>query len=213
MKQKASEVKTMYLTLENNNFDKTIIKENFYKVFSLAPNSSDNWYLQAYLQIRLELFNLSMLQATGIVACLSPQLSWSYNIQSAKYFVDLYQTFDFKLLSKYTFQSKSNLKKCYDILDCDNEYQVLSVLRTPKVSNFFLNLLHPNDVLGVTIDSHMINASGVKHFVNGGFVNNHQYHILADCVMELSNQIHILPQILQATIWLNIKNFKNKHIC
>lgn len=187
------------------------IMDNYIACYRYNPNR-DNWYVVMHKEIKetLGYSEIPMFQLCGVVSALSPQLAWSYNIISAKCLVDAYLSNthynNMSLLNNLCQQTTANILKAIAILESDNEYQVLEFLNSPKTQNFFANLLCPNDYEYVTIDRHMINASGLIR--KGKFVTTKQYNFLAGALKIVSQELKMIPCHLQSIIWENIREHK-----
>jgi hypothetical protein len=75
----------------------------------------------------------------------------------------------------------------------------------PKTWAFWQNLWHPRDPQPVTLDSWMFRAHGLP--VSAGLG---AYNALADAYRSVALDLGLIPNQLQATVWLHVR--KNLHI-
>lgn len=91
----------------------------------------------------------------GVLAALSPHNNWEQNKKDTIRFIETNGA-----ASVCTFGK--NKEKALDILFfCFSEREILRVLRGPKTSAFFLNLLHPLTNGRVTLDRWALRAAGL----------------------------------------------------
>lgn len=76
----------------------------------------------------------------------------------------------------------------------------------PKIRNFYMNILHPQSPLYCTIDGHIVAAWCDKSLtMRGAIVRPRVYTIIMTDMMALAEEIGILPNQLQATLWFTRK--------
>jgi len=92
-----------------------------------------------------------------------------------------------------------NLAKAEHILASRNGIAI-DPATAPKTWAFWQNLWHPNDPNPVTLDSWMFRAHGLP--VNAGIVS---YRLLADAYRTVARDLGLVPNQLQATVWLHVK--------
>lgn len=92
-----------------------------------------------------------------------------------------------------------NLRKAAAILQTQNGVPI-DPRTAPKTWAFWQNLWHPNDPEPVTLDSWMLRAHGLP--VSVGFST---YQGLADCYRSIAEEIALVPNQLQATVWLHVR--------
>lgn len=84
----------------------------------------------------------------------------------------------------------------------------LDVLRTPKVRNFYLNLLDPQDPSPVTVDGHLFNAwSGVRRRLDSAaqrFNAKHYFDVAAD-LHHIAVHQGLLANQVQGIVWFTWK--------
>lgn len=124
-----------------------------FKAIDLADVSAGiEWYAEAYgiAESYAERFGITVGQAAGIIAALSPQQAWAQNVRSAERFLE----------SRASVHTKVNMTKCERILAGED---VWTVLNADKTRNFWLGIVSQG-AEGVCIDRHAIDiALGVRH--------------------------------------------------
>ena len=70
----------------------------------------------------------------------------------------------------------------------------------PKTWAFWQNLWHPNDPIPVTLDSWMFRAHGMPDSIRLG-----TYQALAEAYRSVASELGLIPNQLQAIVWLHIK--------
>jgi hypothetical protein len=92
-----------------------------------------------------------------------------------------------------------NIAKAEEILASRNG-MLIDPKTAPKTWAFWQNLWHPNDPKPVTLDSWMFRAHGLP--ANAGIA---RYRILADAYRTVARDLGLVPNQLQATVWLHVK--------
>jgi hypothetical protein len=92
-----------------------------------------------------------------------------------------------------------NLAKAQEIL-ASRHTGSIDPRRAPKTWAFWQNLWHPNDPKPVTLDSWMFRAHGLP--ANSGI---RTYRMLADAYRTVARDLGLVPNQLQATVWLHVK--------
>lgn len=125
----------------------------FHAIDDLADVSAGiAWYGDAYgiAETLGVVYGCTTAQAAGIIAALSPQQAWAYNVKAAEKF----------LATGARVHTESNMGKCRRILAGED---ILAVLNAPKTQNFYLGIISQGTE-GVCIDRHAIDiALGVRH--------------------------------------------------
>lgn len=160
-----------------------------------------DWYREAHtygLDLYL-MFEESLVKVFGIIAALSPQKSWNENKRLAKEF----------LKGNESGQTKANLNKARRILDLprSNKEDVLDILNGEKTKAFFLNMLEPNTVNGVTVDRHAVEIA-VGKVLDNHTMTVKQYQFFERCYFIAANKIGILPHEIQAVTWEFWRQYK-----
>lgn len=163
------------------------------------------WYNDAntYAKELATRFNISISQVTGIIAAFSPQTTWQDNKRYAVSFL---------LQPNNSLRSKVSNDKAKAILQLNNEadiYEALSITNKAfKTKAFFKNILNPDINTGVTIDRHAI--AGCIQKTNDVYAldENHakltkaQYEFFELAYTQAAQQANILPQQMQAIVWV-----------
>ena len=151
--------------------------------------------------------NLEVFRVVGIVAALSPQKNWQRNKELA---------YNFIINKSNTGHNKQQINKA---LDCyilnENEIYLMLSKNKVKTSQFYYNILHFDKIKSVTIDRHAIgtiiyNKRNIKTISDGqSQMTKKQYDFFADCYKEAAKELNLLPQQLQAIVWVTYRNFKD----
>lgn len=143
----------------------------------------------------------SVIKVCGVIAALSPMIQWKRNMELAQHVV----------LNPDRWEKlgclKNNAKKAYDIINSNgSEDAILAILRGKKTSAFFLNMLHPDKAISMTMDRHAISIAlgrkirkeEAKFFqLTAG-----QYKFLVESYRWTAAKIGVNPLILQSATWV-----------
>ena len=164
-----------------------------------------NWYvnMRAWIEGVAESYDIPMYKACGIFAALSPQQSVELNKALFKQFLRDGNASHYALL----------VNKCKDILDAPNEYQVCKILNGNKIRAFYLNILHPDKLTGVTIDRHAVacvtqTPKRVEAIPQLSMTDN-QYKGFKQVYIDVANEVGLLPQELQAVTWETYRRLRD----
>jgi hypothetical protein len=94
---------------------------------------------------------------------------------------------------------RHNVAKARLILNSQNT-AVIDPRQAPKTWAFWRNLWKPVDPAPVTLDSWMLRAHGLP--ANAGFAS---YRVLADAYRVVARDPGLVPNQVQATVWLYVK--------
>jgi len=147
-------------------------------------------------------------QTCGIIAALSPQITWENNLKLAEQF----------LRTKgrtASLQSKANIRKARRILKGENPAEVLrgsSPHRGQKTRNFFHCILEPNASAPVCLDRH------AWALVNGERWSTEKqrqtlervgvYAATAETFRQVAQTLELIPSQLQAITWVAWRSIK-----
>lgn len=187
-------------------FDANKAQENIIAVFEYVMNTTMeqelidaiNWYpiAHGFCALLAQTFGLETFQFAGIVAALSPQLSWQKNKAQALEFVARAQNGQsLSGLMAYP----ANLEKARRILAGENP---LNVLGGNKVRSFYLNIML--DESAVTIDRHATSIAlyGLSVAKSGQVsVTDKLYRLLAQAYKDVALSYSITPYVLQSVTW------------
>jgi len=85
----------------------------------------------------------------------------------------------------------------------------LSTVKGLKIRAFYANILDPEDPKPVTIDGHMVCAwRGINVPMQSASVKPAEYDEIAQGVRDLAEEINLLPNQVQAIIWLTRKRLQ-----
>ncbi len=152
------------------------------------------WYLSAH-SIAADLASrhgVTVRQAAGVLAALSPQTGWSENIRLAD-------------------QALSDGEASGHYQDaCDKADAILSgadpadVLGGRKVRSFFTNILFPLRPGAVTVDRHCVDLlAGERGYVNSRILERiGAYATCASVVRDVARELGLLPHQVQAIAWV-----------
>lgn len=180
-----------------------------------AINTGLNWYISAHdYAVRLaDNYKISLAQAAGIIARLSPAVRWTRNIIAAELLLEGKSGID---------GYSSNIEKARQMAMGRFGRKHSDILATfpeataPKIRNFYQNIYNPTDREPVTVDRWIIRAAYLKEeakkLPNEMRLTNADYQLIADKIRELSICYKLLPNQAQAIIWEVIHStWKNKN--
>ena len=133
----------------------------------------------------------------GLLAALSPQTSWEYNIELA---ADAYDS------GRPTRHVGDALSKATRILAGIAPEDVLPMDR--KTGHFYRCIVDPTDTDAVCVDRHAHDiAVGSRYGSRGrGLDARGRYNLIADVYREAARRLGELPQVVQAVTWVAWRN-------
>lgn len=161
------------------------------------------WYKQAHQFAKhlSEDTGLPLENVAGVIAALSPQVSWEVNCYSAESVVRYAQ-----IDKGYTGYS-INVEKAYQCLTA----HPLKVLGGAKVLAFYHNILNPHAPDHVTIDTHIARVLFDTLELTDqqiSYVFSKRGNSLAQqCLRKVASQRHVNPVALQAALWLCVREY------
>lgn len=179
---------------------------------------SKQWYLDAnaFAQELSLKYRISLDKCAGIIASLSPAISWEQNKIDAEMLAQLYDlNLHNEALTHHRFSTYSrNVLKAIEILNQDK--QPIVHFSNPKCGfktrYFYLNILEPKKVTGVTIDRHAVAiASGSNKSYKAGLTPK-QYRDYADQYIQIAKEFNMMPHELQAVTWVAYKHANDNNI-
>ena len=144
-------------------------------------------------------------EVIGVIAALSPGLSWGLNVLQAEQLIKAHESGDeLPLVGSY---GRKNIDKAIRIL---NHEWPLDVLGGNKVRAFFYNILFPIGDAHVTIDRHakaiVINAPATrKGWASDNVlstVKKSEYDYIAWHYTVIAKRLGLIPSQLQAIVWV-----------
>lgn len=185
----------------------------FYKQSTITEiKEGVKWYTDAnnYCKELAQRFNISIQQAAGLIATFSPQAGWVENKRYAVTYL-LNPSIQFRTLVQQIKANKiATLKSETDI------YYALSTRgKAFKTKAFYINILHPDIPMGVTIDRHAIAiclqkpnnvfALGIEY----SQLTEIQYKFFEQCYFKAAKILNVLPHELQAITWVTYRRLRD----
>lgn len=174
-------------------YTKTCV-DNIIDAFHNGNRDDLNWYSRAYglaHQMASQTTNVTVRQACGVIAALSPLKSWKENLSLAEQFV---------IQRKFEGHTKLCVHKAKRILSVDTMPEILDILNGEKIKSFFLNMYLYRENTGATIDRHAIEIALGKRITDHR-ITLKQYQFFEKCYLLASNYEDVLPHQLQAVTW------------
>lgn len=165
------------------------------------------WYLDAHTTASTiaARYGVTVSQACGVIAALSPGSNWGTNIQDADRLIAAY-VLEVKLPVVGTY-GRRNVEKARKILQ---GAAPLTVLGGFKVRAFYSNLLDPTVAGSVTIDRHAKAAAFGRTDSDAKVVKDSEYAFLARHFVKLANDQGILPHQYQAVCWVTWRRLRGQ---
>lgn len=168
-----------------------------------------SWYRQAHtiassLAVR---FNITISQAAGVIAALSPSRFWSANVADAQTLISAWkQGLRGTDLPKVGTYGQANRDKASNIL---SGIDPLSVLGGQKVQSFYRNILNPDSNIAVTIDRHAKSAAlGVSLADSEINIGAPEYRSLSRQYLVAASKVGLLGNEFQAIVWVVWRRLK-----
>lgn len=166
------------------------------------------WYKQAhqFAHYLSEETGLPVENVVGVIAALSPQVSWEVNCYSAESVVR-YAQVDKKYGGYHI-----NVEKAYQCLTA----HPLTVLGGHKVLAFYHNILNPHNPGHVTVDTHIARVlfdtlqltDQQVSYVFGKKGNS----LAQQCLRKVAEQRNVNPVALQAALWLCVREYAQNKV-
>lgn len=160
-------------------------------------NNGLSWYKRANSDakaISLK-YNLNLAAIIGTISALSPMNKWDNNIKDA---IKLIQH---PSINTKVSTFKSNRIKALKILSLSDtsDDNIMKILNGNKTKAFYHNIRYPNSSNMVTIDRWAFKSLELKP-------SDKNYRVASEAYAKLANDLNIIPNKLQAIIWLKIRN-------
>ena len=158
------------------------------------------WYNRAnFFSLALsEKYGVSEMKAAGIIAALSPLKEWTLNKAIAEEFIRTKGVIS-KHTSMQTMKARKILNQASTVQDVENYLGGL------KTVNFFNNIYNPFSKDHVTVDRHHI-------YLSLGWdaqsCTTKQYEFIKQNTIILADELNIIPNELQSTLWVCWKRIK-----
>jgi hypothetical protein len=183
------------------------IEKYYLKAIPIEIESGKNWYSNSKDKICkiADKYNIRHEIAIAVCSALSPRCIWESNIKDMESLLSWYSDKKKKNYPKVTTYN-SNKMKAISILENENT----NVFNTAKTFNFFQNLLNPDNPDYVTIDGHGINIYyGKTGMVKNKHFTDKYYYRIAKAYKKVAKKYNLLPNQLQAIVWLSFKRIHN----
>ena len=168
------------------------------KVWKLALDTCWTWYpntTQTAIDCA-EMYNISVVQAAGIIAAFSIRTRWHKNLEDVMTFMDTGECAGLKL----------RVKKARAILALGVNAtweDVAKVLNGKKVVRFAHNILHGNSSIMATIDVWMCRVMHIAHKKLSKIVG--LYEAAEQAVMIVASELMMPVPVAQAFIWVCVR--------
>lgn len=210
-------MKRVYKHLKNVNFQ----AHNILKIYKQSTDneiiSGKLWYKQAHdiAELMAIKYNITEIQAAGIIAALSPGTNWNQNIIDSNNLCSLLQVNkDIHSITVTTY-GQNKLKAHYLWLNSQlTEKEVFLIIlgaskQVNKTSSFFLNILHPDKDDICTIDRHAYRINlGITETLSIPLTEC-RYKVMNSAYKLAGKQLDISAIELQAITWLTFRRLNN----
>jgi hypothetical protein len=174
--------------------------QNIIAVFesaTLDQETQGRWWYQSAHDLASMMADGDIRTGAGLLAALSPQTSWEYNVELA---CDAYDT------GRPTRHVGDALSKATRILAGIPPEDVLPMSR--KTGHFFRCIVDPADADAVCVDRHAHDIAVDSRYgsQNRGLGAVGRYNLIADCYREAARRLGELPQVVQAVTWVVWRN-------
>jgi len=174
----------------------------YYRANTYDLENGVSWYQMAHnICERISThYGVTLAQACGVIAALSPGRDWNANVADAELFISHWVAGNRgrKLPAVGTY-GRANRYKAISILEGDKP---LDVLGGPKVRSFYANMLNPSDESPVTVDRHAKCACyGLKN-EDMSIVRPYEYEYLAEHFRRAASKVQLTPCAFQAICWV-----------
>jgi hypothetical protein len=183
---------------------RTKVKNNILKVLNKAKETDRNdWYKRAHewCKAQAKESNLSLAAVVGIVSAVSPLKQWELNKRIAVNYIS----------NGTSGHTKNQMDKARKILALKSptDEQVTNILRGPKTTNFYLNIMHYGDSSHLTVDRQAIQVA-LGRIVSDKEMSmtEPQYNWFKECYIYTANILGMRPSMLQSITWLTWRKIK-----
>ena len=155
-----------------------------------------HWYGDAHTLARAlaKLGNVTVEQAAGVIAALSPACPWERNIMEAQWLLTGNENVSFTTYP-------ANVDKAYRI---KSGGKPLDILGGKKVRSFYALIINPSDPYSVCVDRHAVECITHRKWRSDqekqSFLRS-QYDRAADVFRSLAAELDLLPHQVQAITW------------
>lgn len=177
---------------------KNLLLERYSKCTPEEITHGRHWYMKAH-DFAQELsvnFGSSLRQSAGVIACLSPRNKWADNKEDALTIIQEWGTGGFYKEQKPS-SPYANMEKAIKVLEDDVDPDEILV---QKSRSFYRCIYYPL-TKEVCVDVWAARALNFKE----RWIPRKVYPQLQKCYELAAKELDILPHVLQATIWVNIR--------
>ncbi len=162
------------------------------------------WYQEAhdYAQYLADKYSHSSNSVCGIIAALSPSVRWDRNKLEAEWLMQSnLEDYEMEPFNFTTYgQGVIKAQRIYSM----EKFEWFNEKTGPKTYHFFHNILNPESPDWVTIDRHSYYTIFGKYSNSG--IKIAPYRKLAEHYKKAAKKLNILPNQLQAILWLGVQN-------
>ncbi len=162
------------------------------------------WYQTAHndAQAIADKYNVPLSHAVGVIAAISPSLSWGLNIIQASEFIGAFK--GKRKLPSVGVYGRKNPAKALRILNGENPLDVLPETG-PKTRAFYRCIENPIESFAVVCDRHAKCLAHYRLTDREAFSvvrKGKEYNTLATCYAKVAEEVGLQPHQLQAITWL-----------
>ena len=162
-----------------------------------------NWYFKIndYCKTLSEVYNVPLIKVAGIMSALSPNTTFRLNCISLEKFLKNNGNCKVSTFGGQKKKALQILNSC-DKITVEGVKEILSPKKDGglKTKAFFDNIYRPETSQEVTVDLWMIRWAKLE-----GSLTPKKYRNIADKIRETAEKIGVLPHMLQAKIWTDIR--------
>jgi len=185
---------------------RTKVKNNILRIWKMTTEDERNdWYRDANTFASVIAYNkTSLSKMCGVIAALSPRLSWRMNMNVAKDFLN----------TGTCGTMGANIRKSQRIMESDStDKAILTILNGPKTSAFYLNIRYPNKANVVTIDRHAQSVALGYWTTDDDYsgMTKAQYEFFVQCYTMAAMHVGVSPSLMQSATWVRWRKIKTNY--
>lgn len=161
------------------------------------------WYVSANA-LTWSLDHVSPVRAAGVIAALSPRLSWTKNMEYAGIAYDLKGYGITPEILSYIPTLNNSRTKALKMVNGAHPRDVLG--NGPKTNAFFDNIANPYTSRRVTVDKHAFDIAMNARTGYNNVITNKMYAILENAYVEAAYVADLMPLQVQAITWVAWRN-------
>jgi hypothetical protein len=165
--------------------------------------AGSRWYFKAHDKaVKLgKLYTLALPQVVGVIAALSPSVSWVRNIADTETLLQAVTSGN----DTFTVTAYGNNKR--KAVEIAKGGDPLEILGGSKVLSFYDNILNPGTSSAVTIDGHAYSIwKGIRYTLGGSGsipkITPKRYEEVSSAYCKIASKLAVMPHQVQATTWL-----------